>query len=275
MPATNLEGVDRALRILETFPRDRQDVSLTELSERVGIHPSIVFRILRTCVARGFISKDPTTRRYSLGPRLLELGLSAVGHLDLRQQALPVMQRLSAAVGETVLLLVHRDGRALCIERVEAQGPRLRATAEVGLRLALHAGAGTKLLLAFRPEEEIEKHLRGPLPRLTPNTITDPDRLRDTLAELRAQGYAISYAEAELGLAAVAAPIRDHSGSVVAALSVMGPEVRFGADRVRLLVRHALRAAREISSHLGHRQSRTHQTVKIRHARRRGKARTS
>lgn len=268
MQTPNLEGLDRALRILEAFPRDRLDTSLTELSELIGIHPSIVFRILRTCVARGFISKDPVTRRYSLGRRLLELGLSAVGHVDLRQQALPVMRRFSAATGETVLLLVHRDGRALCVERVESRIARLRATAEVGLRLALHAGAGTKLLLAFRPDEEIEKHLRRPLPRLTPNTITDAEQLRAKLAELRAQGYAVSYAEAVLGLAAVAAPIKDHTGDVVAALSVMGPEVRFGLDRVKVLVRLALKAAREISTHLGYRLSRSHEIPKIRHTRR-------
>ena len=245
-----LHTVDRALRVLTSFPSDGQDVSLRELSAAVGIESSVVYRILYTLAEHGVVTKNPSTRRYALGPRLLELA-SRGPHLDLRRKALPAMERLARETGESALLLVCSEGAAVCVEGVEEVDSPIRYTARIGNRIPLHVGAGPKVLLAFRPEAEIDAYLRGPLQRFTANTLTNPKRVRAELAKIRAQGYATSHGEKDLGVTAISAPIRNHSGSVVATLTLAGPDVHLPAGRVQTLTKVVVETANAVAQELG------------------------
>ena len=251
------QAVDRALRLLSAFPRDRGDVSLSELSRSTRMDDSTVLRLLRTLERHGFVSRNPLNRRYSLGLRLFELGRVVADGLDVRWKALPAMQRLSEMAGETIYLFLLADGEAVCVEKVEPRDTRIRTSGMLGTRVPLHAGAAAKLLLAFLPEAEIQESLRRPLPRYTANTITSPDRLRTELKRIRAHGYAVSRGERTVGLTAIAAPIRDHMGSVVAALTLDGPSFRLPPNRVQELTTVITATADEVSSELGYAPDRT------------------
>jgi len=231
-----LRTVDRTLRVLEAFPRDRAEISLSELSAVVGIERSMVCRMLQTLQQHGLVSQNPLTRRYSLGLRLFELGRVVVDNLEIRHKALPIMRQLSVETGESVVLMVYSDGEAVCVEGVESQASQFRYVAPIGQRYPLHAGAGGKVLLAFQSEEAIDKCLQRPLPKYTEKTITDPQLLRRELREIRTQGYAVNYGAVQVGVTAIGAPIRDHGGAVVAAMTLVGPAFRVTVDRAHELI---------------------------------------
>ena len=247
-----LQTVDRTLRLLTAFPKDRAEVSLSELSAVTGIGPSMVHRMLYTLQRHGFVSQAPASRRYSLGLRLFELGRLVADNLEIRQKALPIMRRVSEQTGESVVLMVHSDGEAVCVEGVENQQSQFRYNAPVGQRYPLHAGAGGKVLLAFQSAETIEAILRRPLPRYTDRTVTDPDHLRAELAEIRKLGYAVNHGAVTVGVTAIGAPIKDHTGAVAAAMTLVGPAFLLTADRALALTPVVVDAARGISHELGH-----------------------
>ena len=252
--------VDRALKVLGAFPPDRAEVSLSDLGRATQIEFSTVFRLLRTLERHGFVSQNRANRRYRLGHRLLELGRIVADHLEVRREALPIMMRLSQDSGETAFLFAYSEGQALCIERVEAWDSPIRVAGRVGMRIPLHAGAGAKVLLAWRTRDEIEACLRVPLSRYTDSTITDPNRLRAELARIRTRGYALSHGERVPGLTAIGAPVRDHTGDVVAALTLDGPTFRLPHRRARELAGAVISDATEISQKLGYTRERAAQT---------------
>ena len=188
-----------------------------------------------------------------MGLKLFELGSKAIAHLDWRERARPVLQRLASQTGETAHLCILDDGEVLYLEKVEA--PRtVRVPSIVGRRYPAHCGAAGKTLLAFQPEEEIEELIkRRGLKAYTRNTLTTPAQLREGLRLVREQGYAIDNEEFEEGLECIGAPIRDYSGKVVAAISIAGPAFRITEDKLPVLARSVIEAAQELSDDLGYR----------------------
>jgi IclR family KDG regulon transcriptional repressor len=152
-------------------------------------------------------------------------------------------------------LLLVRDGLHNVSLGIRQSPQPIRLYAELGRQGPLYVGGGPKLLLAFAPEDVQDIVLTGPLDGFTPETITDPARLRALLSRIRAQGYNVSHGDQDAGAFSVAVPVRDHLGRVVASLSVAGPQARLTTDLESLYVRMLLNAAAEISSHLGWRNA--------------------
>ena len=206
-------SIIRIADILNCFSIEEPVHNLTAISKRLGLPKSTSHRLLTTLVSQGFLMRDVHGRGYQLGYQLLHWGMVAQAALDLRTEALPIMRQLSRSVGETAILTVRDGTRGLYLEIVESAQP-VRLTMQVGQRLRLHAGASSKVLLAFLPEAEIDQIIGAiELLPLTPHTITDPTQLRIELAAICQRGYATSFEETDLGAMGVAAPVYDRAGT--------------------------------------------------------------
>ncbi|MGH9245343.1 MAG: IclR family transcriptional regulator [Acidimicrobiales bacterium] len=243
--------MERALAILELVAEHPGQLGVTELGRRLGVHKATAFRLVTTLSEHGLVARDPDSDKYRLGFGLIRLAGAAVASLDLVRQARPVLERLAEATQETVNLAVLDGDRVVNIDQVA--GSRAVVNVNwVGQRTPLHCTSNGKILLAHLPEQPRDALLRLPLERLTANTITGPEALRTQLVQARLRGYAYTIEELEVGLNAVAAPVRDASGEVIAAVTVAGPAYRVAPRRIHGLAGEVVRAADEISRHMGY-----------------------
>lgn len=250
--SSGIHSVERAIAILRAFQHDQPELGVTELSRRLGLHKSTVSRLLATLEAGGLVERNPETGRFRLGVELIALAGLVVRHADLRGAARPALERLAAQCGETVNLAVWHQGMALNIEQVAPADRQVRDIGWVGRRTPLHATSTGKVLLAYLPAAERERVLATlSLPALTPYTLTERQTLAAALAQVRQAGYASGLEELEIGLNSVAAPVRDHTGAVVAAVSVSGPAYRVTRDSLPALAARVQGAAGAISRALG------------------------
>lgn len=240
----------RSMDILNLFlVHDR--LTVNEMMQLSGIPKSSVHRMLGSLSDMGFLQKNEQGQ-YSLGLLFLQFGNLVAERLDIRGVALPVMQRLKEEVGEAVHLAVRDGDASMYIEKLDTDHP-VRLYTKIGKRALLYAGASSRTILAHLSEQEREAYLSTveliPIGR---GTITDPAVLREKLAECRSTGYSFSHSELENYTAELSAPIFDHTGAMIAGLSIAGPEERFSQERLPLLIDKTKMAARDISRRLGH-----------------------
>jgi DNA-binding IclR family transcriptional regulator len=238
-----VQSVDRAVTILEILARDGE-AGVTEVARELGVHKSTASRLLAALDRRELVAQDMARGRYRLGVGLVRLAGAAGRGLDLVQESRPVCRALAQEVGETVNLAILSGRDALYLDQVA--GPAALSPHNwAGQRIPLHATSDGKVLLAYLPEAELADCLAPPLARFTERTITAaadfPPR----------QGYATAVEELEAGLTAVAAPVRNAEGAVVASISASGPTFRIPADRIPELASAVRRAAAEVSRRLG------------------------
>ncbi|MGV9675537.1 IclR family transcriptional regulator [Nocardia sp. NPDC003482] len=215
---------DRALDILLLFSVGKPVWTAGEIAAELGVARSTGYRYLQSLVGNGFI--EETSGGFRLGPRIFELARLARAGIGLSEVALPVMRSLVATVGETVLL-TRRSGRSVvCLDLVEAPHV-VRLTYERGHVLPINAGAAAEVLLAWADPAEVMRVLgQAPLERFTAKTLVDPEALRARLAHIRKRGVAVSQGELDDHILGVAAPIRDATGAVCAAISIAALAVR-------------------------------------------------
>ncbi|HMI49241.1 MAG TPA: IclR family transcriptional regulator [Gemmatimonadaceae bacterium] len=239
-------SVVRAISVLKTLGRSGSAYGITELGAATGLSKATIFRLLGALETEGMVSRDMATATYRLGPELIALGASALSTTDLRAIAHDELVRLAHESGETATLEVLSDGEILVVD--EAQGRFLfGATPEIGRCWPAHATSTGKILLALT--DPMPPVLR--LAKFGSKTITTRVELDRELARVRHNGYALAIDELEPGLSAIAAPIRNHFGYVIAALSINGPGTRLGPKRRRILIPKVLRAANRVSRRLG------------------------
>ena len=248
-----LEGVDRVMKVLDCFTLETPELRLTDLSERLGMAKTQVLRIVSTLECGGYLVRDRRSKRYRLGVRLFHLGAVAREQLDLRRIAQPYLHRLVEATHETAGLFAPDPLGPLCIDVV--QSPKaMRVYAQLGARMPWNAGTSSKVLLAYLPEKERERVLaRGGFKRYTEHTVTDPDKLREILCEIRRVGYHIGVRDLDENALGVGAPIFDDSGSVVGAIGLAAPAVRLPDAELGRFIDLVRGATAEISRQLGHR----------------------
>lgn len=243
--------VDRIVDILETFLWLGPELGVSEISRALGLKKATAHRLLASLRQRNMVMQDPTTRRYRLGGKLWELGTVATNQVDWVARVKPYLEELTASTGETSHLAVLSDGEVLYIEKVEGSHS-LRMPSQVGRRLPFHCTGVGKALVAYYPEEILEGLVaRRGLNRFTRNTITALPALLAELRRTRERGFSIDDEEIEDGLACVGAPIRDHTGHVVAAVSVAGPSSRLKVEGRPGAADAVLKAAHAISRALG------------------------
>jgi len=221
-----------------------------EIAERVGEPRSSVYRFLRTLRQLEYVESS-RRGRFELGMRLFELGASVASRFSIRQAAREPMDHIYEETEGTVLLFVRRGDAAVCVERVDGRWVRLEIV-DVGETLPLHTGASPRVLLAFAEPKEIDEYLdRARLDQHTERSPSTPRDVRALLEEIRATGFAISDQDLVPGVASIGAPIRDHEGRVVAAVSYSGlTATLLGSERERS-IQLAVDAAREASRRLG------------------------
>ena len=244
----SVQSVDRALTILENLAR-QGEVGVTELARDLGVHKSTAFRLVATLEAHGLVEQTEDRGKYRLGVGLLRLAGATTARLDVVQEARPVCRKLAADSGETVNVAVLADRAALYLDQV-AGSSALQPHNWVGQHIPLHATANGKVLLSGL-EGEALTDLLGSLPAYTDMTITKKSQLRDELGRVREQGHAVAVDELEVGLTAVAAPIRNAHGDVIASMSVSGPTFRLHDEAVRRATGLLADAADEVSHRLG------------------------
>ena len=245
-----LRSVSRALRALELVA-ESGELGVTELGRRLDVHKATASRLASTLAAGGLLERDPVTDRYRLGFGLVRLAGAAMAGLDLVSTARPVLGDLAERTRETVTLGVLSGDEVVSIDQVT--GTRsIVSVSWVGRRTPLHTTSTGKVLLAAMDDSEVARRAGRRLERSTPNSITGPKELRSQLEQIRRQGYAQTLEELEEGLNAVAAPVRQADGTVVAALSVSGPAFRVRPVDLPRLGRLTIESAETLSRRLGH-----------------------
>lgn len=240
-----------AMRVLRLFSTGRREISMTEVARLLNRAPSTASRWLRAMTDAGFLERDATSGRYSVGVALAAVGELADQASPLQRVGRAALHRLTSATGETTYIGVLKGAVAVLTDGVASPQP-IALAFTVGEHVALHATAVGKCLLAWQPTAVVRRLVgnRRRLPAATPHTITDVDRFLAALAGVRDRGFATARLEWEHDLAAAAAPIRNHVGDVVAALSVGGPASRISRGRLdeigRLAVFHAEQASAEL-----------------------------
>lgn len=234
-----IQSVARAADILKAFMH-ADSWGPTELAQHVRLHKSVVHRLLLTLASCSVLTRNAETGQYSLGPVIAQLQPRGGFNGALKQMARPYLQRLAAASGETVSLCVREESQGLCIDYVDSP-QSMRFTVSAGQTFPLNAGCVGKVILAFQPEDFIEELIvRKALKRYTPNTITDPKKLRTELLRIRKLGYAFSDSEITPGSRSVGAPIYGPAGEVFASLAISAPSFRMpdsDLDRFIAMVR--------------------------------------
>lgn len=240
--------IHRLLDILLLFIEGRERLSIDEIEQVLDLPKSTTYRLLRELQERGFIEKAGSSH-YQLGVNFLKLSQAALNSTrDMRLMALPSMTRLAEQIGESVSLMRLMNRQVVCIESIEGR-QALRVSIERGRIQPTHAGASSRVLLAFLPDAEWRTLLDPPLHRFTETTITDEDALGENLRMVRQVGYTVSDGEIDVGARAVAVPLFNGRDQVVAALSIEAPATRMDdasvARYVGLLHQEAERIRRE------------------------------
>lgn len=228
----------------------RKPQSVSKIARHLTITRSRAFRILKTLEARGYVEVDKENQGYRLGLKLLEMGEGVREFLDLRRIAEPFLRELARKTGDVALLIVLRNNVAVCIDRYQGSYS-LQGGTQIGVPLPLHVGASPKLLLANLSEPEREKLIdEMELTPFTPYTITSREELKQRLEEILIQGYSIDIEDFEIGINAIGAPVRDHSGNVVAGVTLTTPAARWDEARKMKLVETIVETADQISERL-------------------------
>ncbi|MFS8202293.1 IclR family transcriptional regulator [Streptomyces sp. CWNU-52B] len=240
----SVQSVDRAVSILQMLAKHGPS-GVTEVADELGVHKSTVFRLLATLESRGMVEQDAERGRYRIGYTVAELA-GGVGKVsDLASLSRPICHELAAATGDTVNVAI-RDGYDV-ISIGQAIGSAIMSIDWVGQRSPMHATSAGKLFMARMPPDEIAELFAKRPKQYTPRTIVDPVRLAAELETVRERGYATTSEEHEIGLAAIAAPIHDLKGQLIAAVSLSGPTFRINEETRPDLAELVLEAGAKIS----------------------------
>ena len=248
---TRLSSVANSVQLLKAFSDDHYELGISSLSKRLGLAKSTVHRLATTLVGADMLEQDRESGKYRLGLALFELGSMVRRNMDVVAEAKPYLKLVMEKTGETVHLGVLDHASVLYINKMETR-QAIRMNSNIGGRAPVHCTALGKAILAFQDDATVDDVIERGLAALTAKTITDPVVLRQELALVRARNYAIDDEEIEIGLRGVAAPIRNHTGNVVAALSIAGPVQRMTKKVVASYAPDVVAAAEAVSQRLGY-----------------------
>ncbi len=246
-----LSSVANSIRLTKSFSEAEPEMGISALASRLGLAKSTVHRLATTLVEYDILEQNRETGKYRLGLALFELGTLVRRKMDVMNEAQGQIHALADTTGETVQLAIL-DHHSVLYIRIRESRQAVRMSSGLGSRAPAHCTSVGKVLLAYETAEVVQQVLDLGLRRFTDNTITEPARLLEELASIRQRGYAIDDEEIEAGLRCVAAPIRNHSGRVIAAISVAAPVQRMSKKGVQATVPSVIAAADAISRRLGY-----------------------
>lgn len=251
--AGTVQSVDRAISVLEILAH-AGEAGVTEIAAELGVHKSTAFRLVSSLEQRGLVEQHVDRGKYRLGVGILRLAGATTARLDLVQESRALCRALAVETGETVNLTVLSDGAALYVDQV-AGSSALQPHNWVGQRIPLHATSNGKVLLSAMTDAEAARIVGRNLRTYTDRTVPTTSALIRQLAAVRESGYAVAVDELEVGLTAVAAPVRNAAGDVVASVSVSGPTFRLQGAPLERATAATVDTADEVSRRLGHRSA--------------------
>lgn len=246
----SIQSVDRALFLLETIAEAGGEATLTDLSVRTGLNISTCHHLLATLIQRGFAAKVPGRRLYALGARILYLGHACL-QVDLPRRAQPYLEAINAATGETVHIAALQGDQVVTVARREARHAVRVDSGRIGKIDAPHATSLGKAIMAWLPEDEMQRMVAHGMKRFTDKTITDFPALIEDLRHVRRNGYAIDREEFLPGVICVGAAIRDQAGTVIGAISASTPSMRASDEHIARMRDEIVAATRALSAQFG------------------------
>ena len=246
---SGVRSIQRALNILLCFNWKERELTLTEITEKIGLAKSTTSRLLMTLEAEGFIKRDPNTSKYSLGHNIYYLGLVAKENMAINKVARPIMEEINKVTKETINLYLLDGMEAVCNYQIESPLP-IRQAAKIGERSPLWSGASGRAILSAL-EEDTWYEMAKVLKAYTANTITDPNVFIDILKNTKEKGFVVSIGEKNDEVGCIAAPIFDAHSKVIGSIAISGPAFRFPED-TELFSRLILDGARRVSRQLGY-----------------------
>jgi len=252
------QSLERGLAILSAFRSGRPLLGVSEIGREIGLGRSTTHRYVATLATLGYLQQDVATKKYRLGPRVLDLGFSAINSMELREVAAPHLRRLSDETGCTVNMAILDGLDIVYVERcrsTQAGQREIDLNLHVGARLPAYCTSLGKVLLAWlAPEEQAAALDHVDFSRRGPNTITSRSALIAELDRVRAEGFAINNEELAYGLRSIAAPILDHDGAAAAAINLAMHSSMVSMDDLSARLSETVRrSAADISAHLGYR----------------------
>ncbi|MEA5012286.1 MAG: IclR family transcriptional regulator [Angelakisella sp.] len=267
MPRTELrtgasnsnQSTDKLLTLVEFLSEQHEPMRLLDIAKQCDMNVSTVLRFMTALQTRGYVAQDIDTGRYSLTFKICRLGNNVKSHADMRNISLPYLRSVSKAFGESTNLAMEYDMSVMYLEAVPGPHQIVLSMRRIGNIAPIHCTDAGKLFLTGYTAHQLDQLMavKG-LPAYTDHTITNLNRLRKELIQVRVQGYAMDNEECELGARCVAAPVKDFTNKIVAAVSVSGPITRMTTEHIVENLPHLLEAAAKISSHLGYEAIRDH-----------------
>jgi DNA-binding IclR family transcriptional regulator len=242
--------VAKALTILKQFTPAAGDLGASDVSRLLGMDKVIAYRLLRTLAAEDFLVQDPSTKKYRLGPGLIELASHNLRQVPAGEVARPWMESLRDLCDETVMFVVRRGTETVVSLPLESRQP-MRVAANVGDAESMHSTASGKVMLAFGPDSLFDEVLVTGLPAVTPRTLISPDKLRAEVKRVRVRGWALDNEECVAGIRALAAGVFGRRGEIEGCLAIRGPASRLTDAVIEKLAPELVRAALEVSKKLG------------------------
>lgn len=241
---SEIQSLARGLKILDLLAEAEDGVGITDLAEKMGIDKGSASRLIATLANYGYAEKDPSSRRYRLGPMVVSLSRLVLQRTPLRETSKPYLRQLMEQTGECSHLAVASQGKVLYIDQVESPAT-LRVNAQVGKIAPMHCTALGKAMMAFADYPIVE-----PLEAFTARTITDPAMLKAHLEQTRRQGFAVDDEEYDYGVRCIAVPVFDFREKVIGSIGVSGPAARVTLERLPEIARTVTAVGEALSARM-------------------------
>lgn len=253
-PVNLVQTIERVDELLKNLCKAPQGFSLGELSAKAWLPKGTTLRLVSSLAYFDYVQQDPSSRKYKLGFKLVTFGNMLLDQIDLRGESRPFLFELAQRTQETAHLVVPDNDEALYIDKIQIASEGLHMASRMGYRVPLHCTAVGKVLLSHMPPAEFNRIVtqRG-LPRYTAHTLTNAEKLKAHLEEIKHQGYALDNEEVTIGVRCLAAPVHDMNGNIVAAISISAPAVRMTLDMAKKSMKAlVIGTAKKISNQLGY-----------------------
>ena len=246
-------SLERALKILCAFNRDRQALTLSQLSKILNLSKATVSRLSFTLMKCDFLRYDPPSKQYSLGLKLFELGSVIFSSFSIRRVAIPHLSQLQSRLGKTTFLGVLQDDELVYIDKRENPSNPIRFASQIGTRRPPHFGMLGQILMAYLPESEVNRLLRkSPLKPFTRRSLTNQTEFKKRLGRIRDRGFFVDKEEALEGTTGIAAPIWDYTGNVIAVVGVGIISSSLNSNGTKQIIKEVCETARKISQEMGY-----------------------